>query len=173
MKSWFRRKTKAFGLLEVVVAIAISGITMIGLVSVSLNALRSIQRNELIDTGSGVMIRSLEIAKSPAEFSINELLSGASAASFVLDLDTSTNEFNLVPVGDPSSEIRTCQPGSEFQVTDQLQVQIGNLCNQVIISRQSALGDFVQTYEVKSIIAVAFDGDVYQDEIVSYASQRT
>jgi hypothetical protein len=60
-----KKNEKAFGLVEVLIGLAIFGTAIIAATSLTVKSLRIVKDNELADTANGIMIKTLELAKYP------------------------------------------------------------------------------------------------------------
>ncbi len=63
----------ATSLVEVLVVLAIVASTMIAATQLSVRALIDIKQNELLDYANSVMLKALEVAKSPADVNVTHL----------------------------------------------------------------------------------------------------
>jgi len=130
---------KAFGLIEVLIAIAISGVVMLGAVSLSAEATKKLKQDEIADLASSVLIRSLEITRSPlACDNLGPLMTGSTDQFFTLNSDSlvtkvcngqSTQEpYGLIAATDNIGTISTCTGGGSYAVKSLANV---NICNQI------------------------------------------
>jgi|GEM_PF-5524427 len=94
MKIFTARTRKAFGLVEVIVAIAISGVIMLGATQVAIRGFRVTRLNELKDITNGIVTQSLELTRSETTLKFNELLTAqptcTKACNFKLTQDSYT-----------------------------------------------------------------------------------
>lgn len=111
-------KLKAFGLLEVLVALAVFGTTMIVALALTVRSLKIVKENEQADQAAAFMVSSLEYAKAPIavpsdlsvgtyrielvneqisqlirESSILEETTDCRTSPYVLDIDTEEADF--------------------------------------------------------------------------------
>jgi prepilin-type N-terminal cleavage/methylation domain-containing protein len=171
VKLLLNKKSKAFGLVEVLIAIAISGVIMLAVVNVAARGLRLVRENEIRDTASAVMLRSLEIARSPVDFNFNEIVPETGRTSFTVNYEEGAVTLSEESFGDPNG-ITDCESGSRYQVdlADNLLI-----CNQVIISlsnsRQIDSTTRELTYQVESVVVYDFIGQDVQDSLISYRTE--
>ncbi len=164
------KSCKAFGLVEVLVAMAISSILMIASVHVSLQSVKVVQKNELKDQSSDILISSLEISRSPVDFDINSLLGNAQEGYFKLERDIQTNEINIVEANQTfQGELNSCDESSEYLVNLPDENALP-MCNQVIIEEYSKEG-IRRTFKVKSIVVYEYLAEVFIDELISYRTE--
>lgn len=176
-----RKKLKAFGLVEVLVAIAISGVLMMGAVNVAANSLRTVKENESKDAASGILLRSLEITRSPVSFNLNSKVIAAGDNYFKLanfvdaTRNGNTNGFDLIAIND-TQKIADCTTESEYLV-DTLGSGL-QICNQIIVADRTPAGGgtssadpVIKTFEVKSVVVYKYLNRVYIDELNSYRSE--
>jgi prepilin-type N-terminal cleavage/methylation domain-containing protein len=167
MKSSFKRK--AFGLIEVLIAIAISGVIMLGSVIVSTNALRLVKQNELRDSASGVLLRSLELARSPIDFSLRGIQGQARTGYYSLQIN-SDGKYQLTS-SLIQDEISSCDANSSYRVVQRNPDTL--ICNQVIVSNITPSADAAvfTNFEIKSIVVYSYLGQQYSDELISYRKE--
>jgi len=146
-------KKKAFGLVEIIVALAIFGTAMIATIAIAIGSLRTVQDNELADTANSVMIGSMEYMKSPAVVPVlNGLPSGQREFAFRVegDVDPAScfgSECNLNIVRTNTvSEITECDEGSEYRVRLE---ELPNflMCNQILVTQERP-----GVFELRSIV---------------------
>jgi prepilin-type N-terminal cleavage/methylation domain-containing protein len=160
----------AFGLIEVLVAMAISSILMIASVHVSLQSVKVVQKNELKDQSSDILISSLEISRSPVDFDIDSLLGKAQEGYFRLDRDIQSNEINIVEANQAfQGELNSCDESSEYLVSLPNEDALP-MCNQIIIEEYSQEG-IKRTFRVKSVVVYEYLSDVFIDELISYRTE--
>lgn len=144
---------KAFGLVEIIVAIAIFGTAMIATIALAIGSLRTVQDNELADTANSVMIGTMEYMKSPAVVPILvNLPTGQREFAFRVegDIDPANcirQDCNLTLVQTTNrSEITACDESSEYRVNLQ---ELPNfvMCNQILVTQQSP-----GVFEMRSIV---------------------
>lgn len=132
------KKYRAFGILEVLVAIVIFGTTFLLATMVTVKSLKTVKENELTDLANSIMIRTMEFAKSPA-ISVNSLQNGnAEPWSFYLDGDisdpqVSLNASQIIYDSSISEKIKTCDESSQFKVDFTASGSLFLICNQIFV----------------------------------------
>lgn len=175
------KKKSGFGLIEVLVTIAISSILILGAMSVAARSLRTVRSFELRDTASGILLRSQELARSPLDIQLRDIVaqtkSGADpqvgeSFDFVLEVSPDQEQtFALQNTNPPSTQslkIEDCSESSAFQ----LEVVTGvSICNQIIVSVEeitTTQESKEYLFKITSVIAYEFDNTVVTDELVSF-----
>ncbi|KXK26583.1 MAG: hypothetical protein TR69_WS6001000589 [candidate division WS6 bacterium OLB20] len=145
---------KAFGLVEIIIAIAIFGTAMIATVAIAISSLRTVQDNELADTANSVMIGSMEYMKSPAVVPLlTNLPTGQRDFAFRVTGEvnpsncTGSTGCQLQIVQTTSrTPITTCDSNSEFRVRlSELPNFI--MCNQILVNQTDP-----GVFELRSIV---------------------
>lgn len=169
MKFRFNKK-KAFGLLEVLIAIAISAMVMVGAIAVSSKGIRTVKKNELEDLSNGILLQSLEIARSPVNFNLDSLVSGSNTTYFVL-VKTAEGEVALQKKETGAGEISTCDQGSQYKVdiidigedleyVDSDFAEAYTICNQIIVDEVSNDG-IRRKFQINSVVVYKlYDQDI-------------
>lgn len=158
-----RRALKAFGLVEVLISIAISAVVLLGALSVSARAYIVVRENEVRDNTSNILLRSLEVARSPLDLGLNSL---TGRQTFRLN-DTGSG-FELQSTGS-DAPINSCTSQSNYLVvTPDPALQI---CNQIIITPLTPTAT-KRSYEVKSIAVYDFAGRTSEpEELTTYRTE--
>lgn len=171
---------KAFGLAEVVVAIAIFGVVMVITISMTVAALRTVKDNELSDLANSIMITSLEYAKSPAGF--NAISGGTVATGSLRSFKVNTSlydpnnpnftDFQLQEVNQ-TNRISTCNSNSRFLVKIASSNSPGTselnnfrVCNQLLIQEASD-----QTVTITSVVVYTVSGRTTISELVGFKNR--
>lgn len=178
-----RKKLFAFGLIEVIVAIAISGIVLTGAVAVATRSIQLVRRGEMEDLSNGILVRSLEISRSPVDFDLNkELGKGAGPLYFTL---TEGEGGKLVLERSLGAQfaIEDCSANSEYKVDlaafDKQGTYIDEdfregyiICNQVEITEVSSNNQNLRrTFQVRSIVVYDVFNETYKRELISYRTE--
>lgn len=176
-------RRKAFGLLEVLIAIAISALVMLGAVAVSARSIRIVRQNELQDLSNGVLLMSLEIARSPARFDLNSQITGTGKNYFVLarvrNIDEQEERMTLQRITTATGEIDECTDGpykvdlldvsQDLDFVDSDFAEAYTICNQIEIEEKRRIGSR-RTFQIRSILVYKlFDEDIKKELI----SERT
>ncbi|MFW5702460.1 MAG: type II secretion system protein [Candidatus Dojkabacteria bacterium] len=174
------KKTNAFGLLEVLIAIAISAVVMVGALVISSKSIQSVRENELRDLSSSVLVRSLEVARSPLNYNFSELLGDRQApVAFALDQDAAGSLVLQEQVGDATPIANNCPDRYRvnFLERDDLDTFVTpefaaayELCNQVIITPLPQQG-VTRSFEVRSIVTYNIFGDYLTEELITYREE--
>lgn len=176
-----KSKKRAFGLIEVLVTIAISSILILGAISVAARSLKTVRGFELRDTTSGVLLRSQELARSPVDIQLRNIVSEAKSGaepsqgdslSFVLEIAPSQDiGFELVENQFPatqSGKIENCNSGSSYE----LEVSENYfICNQILVDVEEVVTTPDSTeymFRITSVIAYEFDNQIITDELVNF-----
>jgi prepilin-type N-terminal cleavage/methylation domain-containing protein len=162
-------KRRAFGLIEVLVAMAISAMVLLGAIAVSAKSLQVVKQNELKDMSSGILLRSLEISRSPAEFNLSEKQGSARQRYYTVSLDENGNYDLIVVAG--LGIMDNCNENSEFRVD--LPDEDVLICNQVEVTDITKPADakIFRNFEIRSIVIYKFLNDNLTDELISYRSE--
>lgn len=162
------------GLVEVLVAIGITGVILFGVVNVAAGAYRLLLRSEMLDISGGVLVRSLELVRTPANFSFNDIV-GRTAGDFAFKLDVGVDEASLTPItaSGAITEINSCDSTSQFILRGEdlgLTGALDNLviCNQIIVRsfpRDDTTG--TRDFRVESVVVYEFDGEVFKEKLIS------
>lgn len=164
-----RPSKNAFGLLEVLIVLAIAATTMIAATQIALNGYRAIKVNEILDYANGLMLQALEIAKSPTDvevvgvsqppnFNASYRLSANASGKSVMSV-VSTNIVNITPTD--------CSTSSPYFVN----VNVPNVneplvCLQLVVTQRTNFG--VIYYEIRSRMVYNLDGQANTQELIGY-----
>lgn len=162
---------KAFGLVEIIVALGIFGTAIVTTIALTVNSYLAVKNNELADLANSVMVRSMEYFKSPSGIEIlkNRQTPTAPKAFFAVATDVSISDVNagltfVQKTG--AQQITTCDTGSEYKV-DLIEVQgIPSdflMCNQVIAETQTD-GSFL----LKSIVYYKRGDLLLNSQLIGY-----
>lgn len=140
------------------IVLGIISTVMVASVSVMIRSLVRIKINDVEDAANSVMIKALEIAKSPAILNISRDISNR-------PIDSSTylslGSEGILNVQDGDSQMNECNEGSEYNVQSLLPEDITNssvICVQVeIVPKRIPNGDRI--YEVTSRTLYIIPGD--------------
>jgi prepilin-type N-terminal cleavage/methylation domain-containing protein len=168
-----KKLLKAFGLVEVLIAIAVSGVVMVGAVQVSAKTLRQIKENELRDSANGVLLQSLEIARSPVEFRVLDLLGTANEKKFRLGTKAGSSASLTLIETSYAGNMSTCSETAEIRVTTADPNFV--LCNLITIKDVTAASDkqlgLKRTFEVHSQITYMLSNKTFTDELYTYRTE--
>jgi type II secretory pathway pseudopilin PulG len=167
------KKQKAFGLVEIIISLAVFGTAIIATMSLTVRSYVTVKNNELGDLANSIMISSSEYFKSPNAKTI--LPAAGTSGSFYFNL---TSPININPgtqtvtnlsfnrQTQTSQKINTCDSGSAYKVAFTNTTGLPNnfiLCNQVIIQPQ-ADGSYMILSEVVFNTSKGLD----QSELIGY-----
>ncbi len=167
------RKQKAFGLVEIIVSLAVFGTAIIATMALTVNAYTTVKNNELGDLANSIMISSGEYFKSPNAKTI--LPPAGSNGSFYYNLTTpinvnpgSTQVSNLGFNRQTSTaaKINSCDTGSIYKVAFNDTTGLPNnfiVCNQVIIQPQPD-----GSYKILSEVVYKTSKGLDQSELIGY-----
>ncbi len=166
------KRKKSFGLVEVLIAIAISGILMLGAVSVTAKGWRMVKKAELQDASSAILIRALELSRSPVStIEISKLMANSSEKYFNLKLD---DEKKFVLKEAVAGDINKCSQNSAY-IVDLYKESNFIICNQIKVKKieeEELIENEVQyTYEIKSKVVYEFAGQFESDELLTYRKE--
>lgn len=161
-----KKSIKAFGLAEILIALAIFGVVMIAAIALNVRSLSTIKDNELSDLANSVMVRSVEYSKTPDFSLLVEQTQGVTKTAFAITGDLSnvnTSTLTLVQRTDVQ-KITTCDASSQFKV------QISNtpnfdLCNQIIVED---VGN--GNYSVTSVVVYKTSRSTQRSEITTFTA---
>lgn len=169
-----KKKRGAFGLIEVLIAIAVSGVVMLGAVQVSARTLKQIKENELRDTASGVLLQSLEIARSPVDFRLTKLLGPSSQRKFRLGniIGDTTQSLNLIETN-YQGDVTTCSESAEIRLTTEDPNFI--ICNLITVNDVTTATDkakgIKRVFEIKSDTAYFLGTQQFVDQLITYRTE--
>ncbi|MEI7578763.1 MAG: hypothetical protein WCJ58_01840 [bacterium] len=156
MHKWFPNNSiKAFGLVEVLLGLAIFGTAIIMATSITVRSLRIVKDNEIADNANAFMVKTLEYSKSLAltennsKFTLNSTTtnyfitySNSDEITNISDLNLEKVTFNLLTGQDWISN-ENCDignnNGTSFRVTTAI-AELNNspLCNQLQFTKVGA-----------------------------------
>lgn len=164
------RKGAAFGLVEVIVALAIAVVLMTGSVQASLKATQQIKKNETQDEASGIMLRSLELSRSAVKYNLGQIQGGVTVRYYRLEYNSQGTL--VLQVASNQSRITSCPPpparASEFVVSNTGGVHV---CNQIEITRLNDRGSQVGDYQIRSIVIYQYLNEVFTQDLISYRTE--
>lgn len=177
-----KKSAKAFGLVEVIVALAIISILSMGALNTASSALRLVRSYELRDTASGILLRSLEVASTPIDIKLREQVPAGTTGSFQLNYSTNIGdsfvEFERVGGGGGQAIDQVPSPSCEAGNAYAIEIDTGYLiCNEVII-RSLGVEDVSDVsnlkqynFEITSIVVYEFNNEVYTDRLVNFRTE--
>lgn len=161
----FNKHYKAGSLIEVLVILAITAVSMVGIASVNNRTLIAIKDNETLDTANGIMVQALEVAKSPVRLPVTGLTGSGRYA-----LDPNTNSLLKRPDGDADlSLVSECIPGSPYYVAINDADDTGrNICLQLVITQRARPLGGLNYYEVNSRVLFSLSNGPVLNQLVAY-----
>ncbi len=170
-------KFKALGLVEVLIAIAVTGILMTASITVATRALMLIRGNELVDLASSILVRSLEISRSPANFNFSDQVNQGSSANFKLSSDPTTQQYSLMPAPN-GPEITDCTSSTQANYLVEIGLRGSNelaanvICNQIVITDVTVSANTAsRVFQVKSVVVYEYLGNISKQELISYSTE--
>jgi type II secretory pathway pseudopilin PulG len=168
MKVHFRRqKLAAVSLVEVMVVLAIVAATMVGGMRLTVIAFTQIKKNEITDYATGVMIKALEIAKSPS------LVRATSGFGTITDFDGS---YVVQMTGDEAvinqltttvQALTTCDRSSPYYIDIQVSSgQVPIACLQLNVTEKEGLTN--DYYEIEARVVYVIDNTTTIKTITGY-----
>lgn len=170
------KKKTAASLVEVLVVLAIIAVSMVFVAEMNVRALLIIRDNEIADTANGLLIKVLELAKSPTDVPAVDI-NGSPVSVFeglysVDNVATVNSEAAvLIKQAVTGEGITTCTPDSAYWVdlSDYAaEVPSGEICMQVMVSEvaREISEQTVFLLEVKTVYNLS-DG-TYSNSLTGY-----
>ncbi|MCA9379036.1 hypothetical protein KC640_01275 [Candidatus Dojkabacteria bacterium] len=167
-------KIPAFGLMEVMIVLAIVAATMVAAMQVSIQSLRVIKQNEIGDYANSVMVQALELAKSPSNVQV-------SATGQVTDFQgtyqlqiNSAGGAVLWKVGDNVTPITNtgCTNASPYFVDISNINPVGSpvVCLQLIVRNISGISG--AAYEITSHLIYTLQNEQIERSIIGYRRNK-
>jgi type II secretory pathway pseudopilin PulG len=143
------KKLKALGLVEVLVALAIIGMTMVGAMQITTDAFRSIRDDEISDLASGFLLQGMEIAKSPQRVVLKDSFGTVTdpVGSYKIDVNQTPPALFKVSTA-TDSLIRTCNTNYEVQISREIVGATPQICLQVIIQQANPNGYAIKSHVI-------------------------
>ncbi len=160
----------AFGLLEIIIVLAIVAITMIAATQAALVAQRAIKKNEIGDLANGLMIQALEVAKSPTDVRLANVSLPNVDGSYAMD--SLSGLPSMRKVADVSTPITPGQCTSASPYSQELGAEWGGssplICLQVVVREISNLG--LNVFEITAHVLYKLEGeaDFVEKSIIGY-----
>ncbi len=161
------KSLKAVSLVEVLVVLAIVAATMVSAMRLSVTSLAQIKSNEIIDYATGIMLKAIEVAKSPNTVKI---LGEGTITEYdgSYSLQNSGNDVALYQQSDFVEPITTCDRGSLYY----LNVDLGGasappvVCMQLNIQQKTGLSG--QYYELEARMLYIVDAETRTKSVIGY-----
>lgn len=136
----------AVGLVEVLVVLAIVGVTMVASMQLTTDALRSIRDNQVADVALGFLVQGLEIAKNPQGVQLSSSFGQIVDVDGSYSLDDTTSPPTLFQLNNNiTNPIQDCQAQYIVQYDQAIQGNKPEICLQIIIE-EIAVGSYrIQT----------------------------
>lgn len=162
--------TQGFGLIEVLVVLAIVATSMLAATQITFDGLRSIKLDEVVDYVNGSMLQALEIAKSPTSVEVVGTTAPANFdGSYRLQITPDgKGAMNRVTTATTPLTLANCSSSSPYFVNVQESNAVQNplVCLQLVVTQKQNLG--LNYYEVRSRIVYNLAGLTVEKEIVGY-----
>jgi hypothetical protein len=161
----------ATSLVEVLVVLAIVASTMVAATQLSVRALIDIKQNEIEDYANSVMLKALEVAKSPSDINVTHLVTAGNYTG-----SYSSSLLNGKPVLYQQSPtivgMGTCTSGSVYYtpLTGVTGVTPPLACLQVQIQPKTGLNSTY--YEITSTISFQLSDQMVTKTIVGYRRNK-
>lgn len=170
MSKLIRNKNLAFGLIEVLIVLAIVATTMLAATQITLNGMRAIKLDEIVDFANGIMVQGLEIAKSPTTV---EVVVSTVPANYNGSYRLQTNAdgssvLRLIDSSQTPITLAQCTSASNYfiRIENATGVQNPQVCLQMIVTQRQSLG--LNYYEVRSRLVYNVGGQTVERDIYSY-----
>jgi prepilin-type N-terminal cleavage/methylation domain-containing protein len=162
-----KRKLKGVSLVEVLVVLAIVAATMVSAMRLSVTSLAQVKNNEIIDYATGIMLKALEVAKSPNTIKIT---SEGNLADYdgSYSLQTSGNDVALYRRNDYVEQINSCDRDSAYYMS----VDLGGaatppiVCMQLNVQEKTGLSG--QYYELEARMVYIIDNETTTKSVIGY-----
>ncbi len=162
-----QKKKKATSLAEVLIILAIISTTVIASTTLVVKALATIKNNEIEDTANGVMVKALEIAKSPADIYVSDtsLVNTVNGQVYFFSIQNQNNQYTLRR---ESSTANSCDSQSPYitDLTQGSQAQNINVCLVIEITPQNTLDQSI--YAITSKIVYQLEGETIINSVTGY-----
>ncbi|MBL8014840.1 MAG: prepilin-type N-terminal cleavage/methylation domain-containing protein [Candidatus Doudnabacteria bacterium] len=163
------RLRKAFGLLEVLIVLAIAATTMLAATQIALDGFRSIKLNEVLDYANGLMLQALEIAKSPTDV---EIVAGTQPTNFEASYRLTTNSagkavMSVVTTSTTPLTVANCSTSSPYFVDANIpNITDPIICLQLTVTQRTNFGQVY--YEIRSRLVYNLNGSQNERQIIGY-----
>ncbi len=191
LKLCFSGYLPAIGLLEVVISMLISSVILLGAVSVATKGYSLVKENEIRDGASAILIRSLELSRSPFDLKLRDKFAVGvdSAGNAVPPGATTYKQFALannvagyelvetipqptipnppVTAADVNCEVAN-PPSPPIRVTSELDDTLV-MCNLVYISYFGVSNSGKEAiFEIQSFVVYNYSNKKFMERLVSY-----
>lgn len=167
-----RKKIAAYGLVEVLVGLVITGGILITITAVTIRIYKQVQDNELSDRANQILLTSIEFLKTPIlndDVQPGSLLAQiASGETRVYKIDNlDADNFSLLQLNvNNYTDLSTCSGTSDpfyIDFEDDI-IKKPILCNKVVVERLASGG-----YMITSSLAYrSFSGSMVTSKIIGY-----
>lgn len=160
-------RKKGTSLAEVLIILAIISTTVIASTTLVVQSLATIRNNETEDTANGLMVKALEIAKSPAQVYVTDtsFVNAVTGQPYFFSIQNQNDQYLLRR---ESSDISTCQVNSPYAVDlypDGSEVSF-LACLVVGITRLQSLNQTI--YEINSKVIYNLEGETRITNVTGY-----
>jgi len=153
MESSNASRKKAFGLIEVIIGLAIIGGVLITATMVTVSASRQMKNNELSDEANQIMIDPIELLKAPIVSAstqpgklLNSLLEGTSGAYSVSGTVDDWNGIDFAFQGNDTSPLSNCNTTSTYKVHFSDTQNQFNICLKIVVQHLNNNGFYFNSY---------------------------
>lgn len=161
------KKKRATSLAEVMIILAIISTTVVASTTLVVKSLATIKNNEIEDTANGVMIKALEIAKSPADVYVSDtsFVNAASGQVYFFSIQNQNNQYTLRRESGTAS---TCDSQGPFKTNlfTQTTTQNINICLVIEITPQTTLNQRI--YEIAAKVVYQLEGETIINSVTGY-----
>ena len=149
---------KAFGLVEVLISLAVVSTGMVMVTSLSLKTLKVVRKNELQDISVQLGVEAMEFMKQPGQINIEN--AGVDNVNGYYYLEIDDTPYRIVRTQD-TSEIDKCSSNSNYAVTSISETEV---CQQINIRRDAQSSKYYMKVIIvwKTVGRDEYDKRVYE-----------
>jgi prepilin-type N-terminal cleavage/methylation domain-containing protein len=169
------KKNKGFGIIEILISLAIFAIGVISITSLNAKTYRVIKNNELSDFADRTMVKALEYFKSPTTSDIQDklegwILSGGGTEAYCSIISTSTIdesiklEFEYQDAGNYFPKPPTCLSGNPYKLNTSAESIYKDfyICEQIFVEKMT------NGYKITSKVVYKIDTETKTNQLIGY-----
>lgn len=175
MKLLLHNNINGFGLIEILISLAIFAIGVISVTTLNVRTYRVIKNNELADFADRTMVKSLEYFKTPTTSDVQAQIEGWLSTSPDNRLNCYISPFSIVddsgellflPYDYSSTLYENCD--SSIPQVYKLKTKVGslyegfNICEQIIVEKKS------NGYKITSRVVYNIDSETKINQLIGY-----
>lgn len=162
---------------------AISGIVLTGAVVVATRSIQLVRRSEMEDLANGLLVRSLEISRSPVDFDLDRQLGDNAGPMYFTLTEDNSGKLVLTKASGGQIDLQECSASSEYKVNlanfDRSGQYIDNefregyiICNQIEITEiRKDSNSLRRTFQVRAIVVYDVFNETFRRELISYRTE--